>query len=68
MLRVQKVPKNGSQRENGYPGLTELECLMWKEFEELVSAPTKEMAEYCFVQHVMCSLLGSKNVDAGVCC
>nr|XP_004238270.2 inositol-pentakisphosphate 2-kinase isoform X1 [Solanum lycopersicum]XP_025886662.1 inositol-pentakisphosphate 2-kinase isoform X1 [Solanum lycopersicum] len=66
VLRVQKVPKNGSQRENGHPGLTELERLMWKEFEELVSAPTKEMAEYCFVQHVMCSLLGSKNVDAGI--
>ncbi|KAG5613417.1 hypothetical protein H5410_024698 [Solanum commersonii] len=66
VLRVQKVPRNGSQCENGHPGLTELECLMWKEFKELVSAPTKEMAEYCFVQHVMCSLLGSKNVDAGI--
>ncbi|PHT98847.1 Inositol-pentakisphosphate 2-kinase IPK1 [Capsicum chinense] len=66
VLRVQKVPRNGSQCENGRLGLTEMECLIWKEFEELVSAPTKELAEYYFVQRVMCSLLGSKNVDAGI--
>lgn len=66
VLRVQKVPRNESQWENGHPGLTEMECLIWKEFEELVSAPTKEIAEYYFVQRVMCSLLGSKNVDAGI--
>lgn len=66
VLRVQKVARSGSQCENGHSGLTEMECLIWKEFEELVSAPTKEIAEYYFVQRVMCSLLGSKNVDAGI--
>ncbi|XP_060199722.1 inositol-pentakisphosphate 2-kinase-like isoform X1 [Lycium barbarum] len=64
VLRVQKVP-NGSECENGYSGLTEMECLLWKEYEELVSAPTREIVEYYFVKRVMCSLLGSKNVDAG---
>ncbi|KAK4351948.1 hypothetical protein RND71_027466 [Anisodus tanguticus] len=66
VLRVQKVPRNRSECENGYSGLTELECLIWKEYEELVSAPTREIVEYYFVQRVMCPLLGSKNVDAGI--
>ncbi|KAF3668887.1 hypothetical protein FXO38_04259 [Capsicum annuum] len=51
ILWVQKVQRNESQCENGHPGLIEMECLIWKEFEELVSAPTKELAEYYFIKH-----------------
>lgn len=43
------------------------ECHLWKNVNELVSAPSKEIADHIFVQRVMCPLLGSKYVDAGVC-
>ncbi|CAN4122882.1 unnamed protein product [Withania somnifera] len=65
VLRVQKVPRNGSKCENGHPGLTEMECLIWKEFEELVSAPTREIAE-CYFVHVLA--IGFKEFDNNVLC
>lgn len=34
---------------------------------ELVSAPSREIADHIFVRLVMCPLLGSRYVDAGVC-
>ncbi|KAK4342499.1 hypothetical protein RND71_038315 [Anisodus tanguticus] len=66
VLRIQKVPRNGSEDGNGYSGLTKQECLLWKEVNEIVSAPTREIAQHFFVQHVMCSLLGFEHVDAGI--
>lgn len=66
-MRIQKVPRNGSENGNGYLGLTNQECVLWKEVNEIVSAPTREIAQHYFVQHVMCPLLGSGHVDAGVC-
>ena len=42
------------------------ESLLWGKFEGIVSAPTKEIAEHVYVQKVMCPLLGSEHVDAGV--
>lgn len=65
VLLIQKVPKNGSEYENGHPALTKQECLLWRELEGLVSAPTQEIAEHLYVHQVMCPLLGSKHVDAG---
>ncbi|XP_031129608.1 inositol-pentakisphosphate 2-kinase-like [Ipomoea triloba] len=66
VLRIQKVPTNGSENENGHPGLTMHEIILWKDVKELASAPTREIAEHFFVQHVMCPLLGSEHVDAGI--
>ena len=41
---------------------------LWKETEELVSAPTRKIADQLYVQRVLRPLLGSGHVDAGVCC
>ncbi|MBN8157036.1 hypothetical protein J0J30_23865 [Vibrio vulnificus] len=46
--------------------MTELEKILWKESEEMISSPSKEIAEQLYVQHVMAPLLGPKHVDAGV--
>ncbi|CAH9077839.1 unnamed protein product [Cuscuta europaea] len=66
VLRVQKVPTNGSECQSGHLGLTMHESHLWKDVKELVSAPTREIAGHFFVQHVMRPLLGAKHVDAGV--
>ncbi|KAH7862943.1 hypothetical protein Vadar_011357 [Vaccinium darrowii] len=70
VLRIQKAPRNESPKyvcgsENTHSVLTNDECLLWKETEDLVSAPTREIAEQLFVQHIISPLLGSKHVDAG---
>ncbi|XP_019174826.1 PREDICTED: inositol-pentakisphosphate 2-kinase-like [Ipomoea nil] len=66
VLRIQKVPRNVSQCENGHSGLTKHECHLWRNVNELVSAPSREIADHIFVQLVMCPLLGSRYVDAGI--
>ncbi|KAK6115318.1 hypothetical protein DH2020_007587 [Rehmannia glutinosa] len=66
VLRIQKVPNNGSKSENGHSALTKHECLLWGEFEGIVSAPTREIAEQLYVKNVMCPLLGPEHVDAGI--
>lgn len=73
VLRIQKAPRNGSPRyvsetKDGHSSLTLDECRLWKETEDLVSAPTREIAEQLYVQHVITPLLGPGHVDAGVCC
>ncbi|GFP98397.1 inositol-pentakisphosphate 2-kinase [Phtheirospermum japonicum] len=65
VLRIPKVPNHGSD-ENGHSPLTKLECIMWGEFDGIVSAPTREIAEQLYVQKVMCPLLGPDHVDAGL--
>uniref|UniRef100_M1BB27 Inositol-pentakisphosphate 2-kinase n=1 Tax=Solanum tuberosum TaxID=4113 RepID=M1BB27_SOLTU len=65
ILRIQKVPRNESECGHDYSGLNKQECLLWEEFTEIVSAPTREIVQHYFVQHVMCPLLGSRHVDAG---
>ncbi|KAL6981878.1 Inositol-pentakisphosphate 2-kinase [Sarracenia purpurea var. burkii] len=71
VLRIQKVPRNGSpihgyDSGDSHSALTMDECLLWKEIEDLVSTPTREIAEQLYVQHVIAPLLGSEHVDAGV--
>ncbi|KAK4429288.1 Inositol-pentakisphosphate 2-kinase [Sesamum alatum] len=66
VLRIQKVPTNGSECENGHSALTKLEGILWGKFEGIVSAPTRETAGQLYVQKVMCPLLGSEHVDAGI--
>ncbi|XP_022880009.1 inositol-pentakisphosphate 2-kinase-like [Olea europaea var. sylvestris] len=65
VLRIQKVPRNGSAY-NGHSALTTHECLLWGVLEGLDSEPTREIIEQLYVQQVMCPLLGSKHVDAGI--
>ncbi|KAF7140690.1 hypothetical protein RHSIM_Rhsim06G0029700 [Rhododendron simsii] len=71
VLRIQKAPRNGSPRyvsetKDGHSSLTSDECRLWKETEDLVSAPTREIAEQLYVQHVITPLLGPGHVDAGI--
>lgn len=69
VLRIQKAPRDvspGCVSDNSLPALTRDECLVWKETEELVSAPTQELAEQLYVQYVISPLLGSEHVDAGI--
>ncbi|WOH00724.1 hypothetical protein DCAR_0520098 [Daucus carota subsp. sativus] len=63
VLRVRKITRNGAEYDNGFSGLSKHECLLW---DELASAPSREMAEHLYVKNVMSPLLGSNNVDAGV--
>lgn len=69
VLRVQKAPREGSQGyipENNQSVLTKYERLVWKEYKELVCAPTQEIVDQLYVQNVICPLLGSEHVDAGI--
>ncbi|XP_057772004.1 inositol-pentakisphosphate 2-kinase-like isoform X2 [Salvia miltiorrhiza] len=66
VLRIQKVPNDGPEFENGHSALVNHESLLWGKFEGIVSAPTKEIAEQLYVQKVMCPLLGSEHVDSGI--
>lgn len=63
---MHKVSTTGSECENALTALTIQECLLWKEIDDLVLAPTREIAEHLYVQNVMCPLLGSDHVDSGV--
>ncbi|XP_021658565.2 inositol-pentakisphosphate 2-kinase isoform X2 [Hevea brasiliensis] len=66
-MRIQKAARNGSSHcMEDHTVLTEHERLLWKEAEELVSSPTKELAELHYVKDVMSPLLGPKHVDAGM--
>lgn len=66
VLRIRKAPENGTQSSNGILSFSNHERLLWKDFEELVQSPTKEIAAQKYVQHVITPLLGSKHVDAGI--
>lgn len=66
VLRVHKVSRNGSECENDLSPFTMHECLLWKDIDDLLLAPTREIAEQLYVQHVMSPLLGSEHVDAGI--
>ncbi|XP_047957149.1 inositol-pentakisphosphate 2-kinase-like isoform X1 [Salvia hispanica] len=66
VLRIQKVSNDRRECENGHSALVNHESLLWGKFEGIVSAPTKEIAEHVYVQKVMCPLLGSEHVDAGI--
>lgn len=65
VLRIQKVSVDGSQVENDHLALSSHECLLWKDAQELVLAPTRELVEHYYTKHIMSPLLGSKHVDAG---
>lgn len=66
-MRVQKASKHKSHGLNGSSCLSAHELLLWRHYDELVLAPTKEIVARLFVQHVMSPLLGAKHVDVGVC-
>ena len=68
-MRITKKARNGSSPKchSNESVLTEEERLLWRNVEELVTSPTKEIAEQIYTQLVMSPLLGSKHVDAGVC-
>lgn len=66
VLRVPKVKKDETNCEELTSYLSEHECLLWKEDCDLLSAPTREIAKHLYVQYVMCPLLGSNHVDAGI--
>lgn len=66
VLRVQKVKRNESEYEKAPSALSKHECLVWKETGDLLSASTKDIANHIYVQQVMCPLLGSQHIDAGV--
>ncbi|XP_075495402.1 inositol-pentakisphosphate 2-kinase-like [Primulina tabacum] len=66
VLRVQKVSRNGSEYGNGHSALTKHEYVLWGEVGGITSAPTRENVEQLYVQQIMCPLLGSEHVDAGI--
>lgn len=66
-MRIHKAPENGTHCSNGSLSFSKHERLLWKDFEELVQSPTKEIAAQQYARHVISPLLGSKHVDAGVC-
>ncbi|KAI3707746.1 hypothetical protein L6452_26375 [Arctium lappa] len=66
VLRVQKVKRKESEYEKA---LSKHEYLVWKETgggDVFLSASTKDIANHIYVQQVMCPLLGSQHIDAGV--
>ncbi|XP_058224769.1 inositol-pentakisphosphate 2-kinase-like isoform X1 [Rhododendron vialii] len=71
VLLIQKAPRiesprNGYDSEDGHSALMNDECLLWRETEDLVSAPTREIGKQLYVQHVISPLLGYEHVDAGI--
>ncbi|XP_021759941.1 inositol-pentakisphosphate 2-kinase-like isoform X1 [Chenopodium quinoa] len=66
IIRVPKVPRNGSIKETERSVLSEHECSLWKDVADIVTSPNKEVAEQMYVQCVMIPLLGSEFVDPGV--
>ncbi|XP_062097386.1 inositol-pentakisphosphate 2-kinase-like [Humulus lupulus] len=65
VLRIQKVARNKSKPDKSLTALALHERLVWKEIEDIVSAPTRELAGHKFLEHVISPLLGSKYVDVG---
>ncbi|XP_065870314.1 inositol-pentakisphosphate 2-kinase-like isoform X2 [Euphorbia lathyris] len=67
VMRIQKVARNNFLNPmKKVKVLTDAERLLWRESKELVSSPTKELAELLYVQQIMSPLLGPKHVDAGL--
>ncbi|KAI3717650.1 hypothetical protein L1987_69404 [Smallanthus sonchifolius] len=66
VVRVRKLRKNEPVNEEASSALSGHERLVWKEVGELLSSSTKDIANHMYAQHVVCPLLGSQHVDAGV--
>ncbi|KAL9394991.1 hypothetical protein Peur_014276 [Populus x canadensis] len=67
VTRIAKKERNGSPKcDSNQSVLTEEERLLWRDVQELVASPTKEIAEQIYTQLVMSPLLGPKHVDAGM--
>ncbi|KAI7755417.1 hypothetical protein M8C21_027724, partial [Ambrosia artemisiifolia] len=67
VLRVRKIRKKQSEGPSASAvALSEDERLIWKDVGHLLSAPTKDVANHAYAQFVLCPLLGSHHVDAGV--
>lgn len=69
MIRIQKARRNDKaiKNANGVVSvLTSDEQHLWRENNELISSPNKEVLEQRYVKNVIIPLLGPKHVDAGV--
>ncbi|MFS7962660.1 putative inositol-pentakisphosphate 2-kinase [Helianthus anomalus] len=69
VLRVRKLKKKkDSEGPAAAAALSEHERLVWKDVggQQLLSAPTKDIANHAYAQFVLCPLLVSQHVDAGV--
>ncbi|XP_022763203.1 inositol-pentakisphosphate 2-kinase-like isoform X2 [Durio zibethinus] len=66
VMRIQKSQRNGKNEVKGNGALTKHEQLVWQENEVLMASPNNEIVDHLYVKHVMCPLLGPKNVDAGL--
>nr|4AXD_A Chain A, INOSITOL-PENTAKISPHOSPHATE 2-KINASE [Arabidopsis thaliana] len=69
VIRIQKARRNDKaiKNSNGVVSvLTSDEQHLWRENNELISSPNKEVLEQRYVQNVIIPLLGPKHVDAGV--
>lgn len=67
VLRIQKIPQNGSYGINGSSVFSAHELLLWEDYKDLILSPNREIAAQLYLERVMSPLLGSKHVDAGVC-
>jgi len=69
VIRIQKARRNDKaiKNANGVVSvLTSDEQHLWRENNELISSPNKEVLEQRYVKNVIIPLLGPKHVDAGV--
>ncbi|KAH7524122.1 hypothetical protein FEM48_Zijuj06G0085500 [Ziziphus jujuba var. spinosa] len=65
VIRIRKALRNGSLTAKRPAALTMHERRLWKDLEDIVSSPNRELVSQMFVRNVMSPLLGSKYVDAG---
>ncbi|KAL1546770.1 Inositol-pentakisphosphate 2-kinase [Salvia divinorum] len=70
VLRIQKVPNDRPECENGHSALLNHESLLWGKFEGIVSAPTEEIVEHVYEQkiHALVSREFLESVDNKVLC
>lgn len=67
VIRIKKVPKGEVQSANGCHVLSETEQLLWRDFKELLAAPSVELLGQAYAKQVLGPLLDPKHIDGGVC-
>lgn len=66
MLRIQKVPKDGTQPPSVHGQLSMHEQLLWGNVAELIESNSRDILMQNYANRIMGPLLGSKHIDAGV--
>ncbi|GAV88707.1 Ins_P5_2-kin domain-containing protein [Cephalotus follicularis] len=66
VMRIQKAARKNENINCSASYLTTHEKLLWRDNEELLSSPNKEIVEQLYVKHVISPLLGPKHVDPGM--